>query len=304
MAPQPLRPSVPESSPVLEHLSALPVAILETDEDGTVRMWAGAAERMFGWGAEEVLGRSLDQLDLVCEPDIAFVDAMLDRLGSGHDPHLVHRNRVRTRSGAVRHCEWTRIALGSRPGRRPAVLSYVVDVTGLVQIETTALDARAELERWLCGNPEGCCGLDRQWIITHWNPAAQRMLERSRAEVVGRELWEVFPQLRDTVFHRAFEEALGDGHMRVVEDRTPDGRGWYSVTAIPSARGLNIFFSDVTGRRQLEQDVLAAESALPSSGTHNGTVAAGKPEAASRSTPSETMAAGETSGLPGWPSPA
>ena len=266
MAPLPLRPSVPESSPVLAHLSALPVAILETDQDGTVRMWAGAAERMFGWSAGEVLGSNIGALELVHEADIAFVDAVVDRLRSGHDRHLVHRNRVRTRSGEVRHCEWTRVALGGRPGRRPAVLSYVVDVTGLVEIETTALVARADLERWLRANPEGCCGLDRQWSITHWNPAAERMLERGRAEVVGRELWEVFPKLRGTVFHRAFEEALDDGHLRVVEDRAPRGRTWYSVTAVPSARGLNVFFTDVTGRRQLEHDLLAAEAAQRISG--------------------------------------
>jgi PAS domain S-box-containing protein len=263
MAPQPLRPSVPESSPVLEHLSALPVAVLETDEDGTVRMWAGAAERIFGWSADAVLGSNIDALELVHEADLAFVDAVLDRLRSGQDRHLVHRNRVRTRSGEVRHSEWTRIALGGRPGGRPALLSYVVDVTSLVEIETSALAARADLDRWLRANPEGCCGLDRQWFITYWNPAAERMLERSRAEVVGREVWQVFPRLRGTVFHRAFEDALGDGHLRVVEDRAPPpyARAWYSVTAVPSARGLNVFFRDVTGRRQLERDLLAAEAA-------------------------------------------
>ena len=87
------------------------------------------------------------------------------------------------------------------------------------------------------------------------------MLERSLPEVVGRELWEVFPELRGTTFHRAFDEALADGHLRVLEDRAPRGRAWYSVTAVPSARGLNVFFSDVTGRRQLEHDFLVAEAA-------------------------------------------
>ena len=253
--------SVSESSSVLEHLAALPVAIIETDEDGTLRIWAGAAERLFGWTAAEVLGSHVDGLELVHEADVAFVDAVVDRLRSGHDRHLVHRNRVRTRSGEVRHCEWTRIALGGRPGRRPAILSYVVDVSNQVEAETTALTARADLERWLRANPEGCCGLDREWRILHWNPAAERMLERSRAEVLGRELWEVFPELRDTVFHQAFDEALADGHLRVVEDRPPRSRAWYSVTAVPSARGLNVFFSDVTGRRQLEHELLAAEAA-------------------------------------------
>ena len=261
MARARLSPSIQESSPVLEHLNALPVAVIETDEDGTLRMWAGAAERMFGWSAAEVLGSHIEGLELVHEADVAFVDAVMDRLRSGHERHLVHRNRIRTRSGEVRHCEWTRIALGSHPGRRPPILSYVVDVSGQVEAETTALTAGADLERWLRANPEGCCGLDREWRITHWNPAAERMLERSRAEVVGRELWEVFPELRGTSFHRAFDEAVADGHLRVIEDRAPRRRAWYSVTAVPSARGLNVFFSDVTGRRQLEHDFLAADAA-------------------------------------------
>jgi len=254
-------PPIQESSLVLEHLDSLPIALIETDEDGALRMWAGAAERMFGWTAAEVLGSHIDGLELVHEADLAFVDAVVDRLRAGHDRHLVHRNRVRTRAGDVRHCEWTRIAVGSVPGRHPAILSYVVDVTGQVEAETTALTARADLERWLRANPEGCCGLDREWRITHWNPAAERMLERSRAEVVGQELWEVFPELRGSSFHRAFEEALADGHLRVLEDRAPRRRAWYSVTAVPSARGLNVFFTDVTGRRQLEHDFLVAEAA-------------------------------------------
>ncbi|HUM11007.1 MAG TPA: PAS domain S-box protein [Myxococcaceae bacterium] len=251
----------PESNPLLEHLGALPVAVIETDEEGTIRMWAGAAERLFGWTAAEVLGSHIDGLELVHEPDVPFVDAVLDRLRSGHDHQLVHRNRNRTRSGEVRHCEWTRMVVAARPGRRPAILSYVTDVTAQVEAETTSLIARADLDRWLRANPEGCLGLDREWRISHWNPAAERMLERSRTEVLGREIWEVFPELYGTTFHRAFEEALADGHLRVLEDRAPSGRAWYGVTAVPSGRGLYVFFSDVTGRRQLEQELLVLDAA-------------------------------------------
>src|SRR5215471_7704027 len=121
MSPARLNPLLKENSPLLEHLNALPVAVIETDEEGTLRTWAGAAERMFGWSAAEVLGSHIDGLDLVHEADAAFVDAVVDRLRSGHDRHLVHRNRVMTRSGDVRHCEWTRIALGAQPGRFPAI---------------------------------------------------------------------------------------------------------------------------------------------------------------------------------------
>ncbi len=254
------RPTVPASGLLEEHLSALPVAILETDADGILRVWAGAAERIFGWSAAEVLGRPLDTLDLVHPADLALVETVIDRLRSGHERQRVHRSRIRTRTGDVRHCEWTRILLGAHPGHRPAILSYVADVSAQIEAETAALTARADLERWLRANPEGCCGLDREWHVVHWNPAAERMLERSRAEVLGRDLWELFPEIRNTSFHRAFEDALADGHLRAFEDRGARGR-WYGVTAVPFARGLYVFFNDITGRRQLEREVLSLDAA-------------------------------------------
>lgn len=266
-SPSPSR-MLPEHAPQLEDLGGLPAAVIETDSEGIVRLWAGAAERIFGWPAAQALGSSIDDLELVHEADLPFVDAVIERLRSAHDRHLVHRTRHRTRSGDVRYCEWTRIRLGAPTGRWPAMLSYVVDVSRQVEAESAALAARAEMDRWLRANPDGFCALDREWRITHWNPAAERMLERSRAEVVGRELWGVFPELRGTAFHRALDEALADGHQRGVEERAPCGRSWYGVTVVPSPRGLYVFFVDVTGRRQLEQELLTLEDQLKQSPTH------------------------------------
>lgn len=257
------RPSriLPDTSALLEHLGALPAAVIETDGEGIVRLWAGAAERIFGWPAERALGSHIDALDLVHEADLPFVDAVTDRLRTGQERRLVHRNRNRTRSGEVRHCEWTRIRLGGSSGRRPALLSYVLDITAQVEAEALAQAARAEMDRWLEGNPQGCVGVDREWRITHWNPSAERMLDRPRAEVIGCLLWEVLPELRGTAFHRAFDEAIEDGHLRILEDREPGRRSWYGVTAVPSPLGLKVFFADVTGRRQLEEEFLAADAA-------------------------------------------
>ena len=62
-SPRTLRP-VPESNPLLEHLDALPAAVIEVDEQGVIRAWSGGAERLFGWTREEVLGRALSMLEL------------------------------------------------------------------------------------------------------------------------------------------------------------------------------------------------------------------------------------------------
>lgn len=209
-----------------------------------------------------MLGRNLASLELFDEADLPFVDAITERLGSARDRHRVHRHPIRTRAGELRDTEWTRIGLGAQRGSRRAMLCYVLDVTAQAEAERSAAAARAELERCLRASPQGICGLDRTYRITQWNPAAERMLDRSGAEVMGQGLFEVFPELRGTPFHRAFDEALADGHLRVLEQRAPRGRTWYEVTALPSAEGLTVFFANVTGRRQLEQDFLTLDAEL------------------------------------------
>jgi PAS domain S-box-containing protein len=39
-----------------------PIAIIVGDREGIVRLWNASAQTMFGWSAEEVLGKSMDMI--------------------------------------------------------------------------------------------------------------------------------------------------------------------------------------------------------------------------------------------------
>jgi PAS domain S-box-containing protein len=164
----------------------------------------------------EVLGKRLEALPLVHEADAPFVEAVMERLRAGRERELTHRNRNRTRSGEIRHCEWAHTTIPGRKGQLGSLLSFVTDVTTKVEAEAASRRSESLLEAWCAASPEGFCAVDRGWQVLQWNPSAERMFERSRAEVVGRVLWEVFPRLCGSVFQAAFEEALGDGHSRTV----------------------------------------------------------------------------------------
>ena len=59
----------PHPGAIVAHVDALPVAVVETDRQGVVVLWEGAASRIFGWDAEEALGKRLEALTLVHEAD-------------------------------------------------------------------------------------------------------------------------------------------------------------------------------------------------------------------------------------------
>ncbi|MGH2768351.1 MAG: ATP-binding protein [Actinomycetota bacterium] len=59
----PLGPLSPMGRPLLEDIvEKLPDAVVVTGTDKSIRSWLGGAPRMFGWAAEEVAGRNVDEL--------------------------------------------------------------------------------------------------------------------------------------------------------------------------------------------------------------------------------------------------
>ncbi|MBD0320494.1 MAG: PAS domain S-box protein, partial [Gemmatimonadetes bacterium] len=114
-----------ESSDMLEALiAASPLAIQVLDADGTVRMWNPASERIFGWTAEEVVGRP----NPVVPPGAAEEHRRLrERVMRGEAVSGVEVERV-TKTGAVVHVRLSTAVLRDAGGRVHGVMAAFVEV--------------------------------------------------------------------------------------------------------------------------------------------------------------------------------
>ncbi len=119
-------------------VQASPVSIVLLDRDGTVRLWNPAAERVFGWNADEVVGRAFPAI-----PDAqrADLDAALRRVFSG-EPVLDLQTFGRDKRGALLEVTvWAAAVPG--PSGRPQCLAVVADVSRTRALERE-LRARAD----------------------------------------------------------------------------------------------------------------------------------------------------------------
>jgi PAS domain S-box-containing protein len=95
--------------------------------------------------------------------------------------------------------------------------------------------------------------LDRRWRFTYVNREAERLLSRSREDLIGRDVWEQFPRAAGSTFHTEYRRALEEGVTVGFEERfVPLGR-WFAVRAYPSEVGLSVYFRDVTERKRAEE---------------------------------------------------
>src|SRR5690348_6388523 len=100
---------------------------------------------------------------------------------------------------------------------------------------------------------DGFLLLDTAWRITYMNPQAESILDRTREELLGKNLWDAFPEAVDTPFWTKSHEAADTQAIVEFEDFYPSMLKWFYMRIYPSEMGLAINFQDMTERKQAQE---------------------------------------------------
>ena len=111
------------------HVETSPLAVVEWDSDFRVSRWSASAERLFGWKAEDVIGKHVNEWRFVFADDVDAVALVTNRQREGVEVHGVQHNRNYTRDGQILFCEWYNSVLRDDREKLVSVLSLVLDVT-------------------------------------------------------------------------------------------------------------------------------------------------------------------------------
>ncbi len=126
------------------HVENSPLAVIEWDSEFRVSRWSESAERLFGWKADEVIGKYVSDWHFVFDDDVDAVAQVTQRQRVGAELLGVQHNRNYTKDGSVLYCEWYNSVLRDDSSKLVSVLSLVLDVTArkLAEEELAALLAR------------------------------------------------------------------------------------------------------------------------------------------------------------------
>jgi len=241
-------------------MDASPAGITILDRDGNVRLWSPAAERIFGWRKEEILGGPL----LIVPPDKREeYQALRERALAGESIAGVEVVRRKKDGSPVDISLWTAPLRDEGVGVS-GIVGIMVNITerkrveGRIRLQAAALEAAAN----------GIIITDRNGTIIWVNPAYTRLTGYRANEAIGQNSRILKSGQHDQAFYHNLWETVLSGRVWQGEivNRHKDGSLYteeQTVTPVRDERGDITHFiaikQDIAERRRLEDRLRQAQ---------------------------------------------
>nr|WP_272495712.1 ATP-binding protein [Bacillus pinisoli] len=101
---------------------------------------------------------------------------------------------------------------------------------------------------------EGCYFLNSRMEFEFINLAAEKVIEKPKAELLGKCLWDVLPEYVDTKLFHLYNKAYGEQELQTFEVTTLYTNRLVEVKVFPNKDGLLCIFSDITSIKEKEKE--------------------------------------------------
>jgi PAS domain S-box-containing protein len=245
-----------------ELLDQIDVSVILTDLDLTVLSWNAGAERLYGWTAEEAIGRPASETILPPESFLPAEDGQAD-LALQADGRSEGEYIVRRRDGSTFPAYVRSRLISDLDGDVTGSANVAIDITERTESKRALVSARNYLRAVTDSMGEGLFTLDPDGRASYMNQVALDLLGWTWKELEGRELHPIMHAVRLDGSPMPIEECpmfharRGGSRVHVENDifiRHDGSRLPVAYTVSPFAtqdgiQGCVVVFTDITERR-------------------------------------------------------
>ncbi len=227
------------------------------DTAGFVQVWSDRAERLFGYRADEAIGRHIDFLHDVGAPSLFLAGAT----GPSRRPHEhALKLRLRRKDGVPLTTSLELLVQRDDTGRVVALIACVTDVTPGAQVEAALQRQRQEQAIILDAMPAMVWYKDCQNRILRANRAAAQAIGKTPEDFIGVSTYDLYPEMAERYYQDDLEViASGQPKLGIVEQLWTNGQEhWVRTDKIPYRdergviTGVIVFAVDITELKHAE----------------------------------------------------
>ena len=148
-----------------------------------------------------------------------------------------------------------------KPFSTRELLARIEATLKLAQLRKTAQTLRqqtetaeANLQNILTSLRDGFYSLDRDWRFTYVSDRQLEIVARSREEMIGKCIWDLYPDVVDSDFYHQVHRGMAERIFFKFDYHYPTWDRWYEHRVYPLPDGLAILCAEITERKQIEQE--------------------------------------------------
>ncbi|WP_163559281.1 EAL domain-containing protein [Halomonas sp. NO4] len=150
-------------------------------------------------------------------------------------------------------------------GRILRIQGSTQDITSYKRLQHEVAQLGERLSTTLENITDSFFTLDSSWRFTYLNRQAERLVQRSREDLLGKTIWHAFPEICGTLFETQYRRAMSEAVSVVFEAYYAELALWFEVHASPSEEGLAVYFQDISQRKRTESQLHLLERGIESS---------------------------------------
>lgn len=244
--------------------------IITTTTDDIITNWNVYAEDLYGYKEQEAIGKNVYD---ILKINTGYRDLELKALQKdGHDywkGESVHYHR----NGKQLYVEVTVSSIKDDAGTNLGYVSVIRDITNRKQAEDQLNTLKknledevklksAELNNVFSRITDAFIAFDNNWNYTYLNKQAAELHGRSIEELLGKNVWEEYPQVMTEPFYDALQAAKKTREPQRVQLYYSEIDKWYEDLIYPSEDGISVYYHDITKRKQAELALQLAHEKL------------------------------------------
>ncbi|MEO5592937.1 MAG: PAS domain S-box protein [Chitinophagaceae bacterium] len=250
----------------ISHLSRLVEqtsdAIFSTDTALSIKSWNKAAEKLYGYNSEEAIGKNLSALikSRYTEKQRSKILADLDKNG-----FYQTESAFTNKKGGTIFVLASLTNIRNEDGELTGYVSVHKDITERKKLEDQLIKFNEELEEKVRVKTAELTGIferltdafiafDKNWCYTYMNKKAGQLLKRDPESMIGKNVWEEFPDAVGSATYEIFNTALQQQQYLYNTDYYGPLDLWQENHVYPSPDGISVFIKDITHQKRAEEE--------------------------------------------------
>ncbi|HEY8932355.1 MAG TPA: PAS domain S-box protein [Rariglobus sp.] len=235
------------------------VGYWDRDVEADRAVWSEETYRIFGLSPKEEGVTWHDMASLIHPDDRARAMMAIQKALQGGPRYDIEFRVVRPNGEERIIHSQANITLDAA-GRAVHMFGTAQDITERKQAEEKLRQANARISEILESITDMFAVFDEDWRYVYVNDQSVQTRGLSREQMLGRSVWEIYPELIGTHAEHKLRLAMAQRVTVDYEIFLPSQKRWFGVHAYPSRDGISTYSQDITERKWAEAKLSNSEA--------------------------------------------